>query len=92
MISALPFLIKIVIRVSLQLCAPEFTVRFWNVRYLTVCVPMPKAAVNKNDSLILRKDNVRMSFISLVIHPKAKSSREKIFPDLDFDSCVFRTD
>ena len=56
---------------------------------LTPRVPVPKAAVNENDSLVFRKNDIRLSRQVFTMQPKAEAIRKQEATHQDFGLGVF---
>ena len=56
-----------------HLCSPELRVRLRNRVVPAPLMPVPETAVNEDDSVILRKHNIRLARQSFVIHTVSES-------------------
>jgi hypothetical protein len=70
-----------------NLCLPEINSRAWQSKERAV-MSMPEATVNEDNSLVFRKNKVRLGRQFLAVQPIPVSSGEKSFSYYDFWASV----
>jgi hypothetical protein len=70
--------------VFLELVSPKNRVGFWNSEQRAIFVAMPKTAMNENNRMIFRKNDIRGSGIPFIVDPISKTTGEKEFSNDNF--------
>ena len=80
---------QVILYIFLELFLPKFDVRFRRGTIITALMPMPIAAVYKNNGSIFGQYDIRFSRHGCDVFPKAEPLRKKIPTYHDFDFCIF---